>query len=150
MIVPLGRTHSRRQAYAAMADMVAAAIGSGKARIGYLHAGALQEAQKVKELVEAKVAGGGIHHRGIDAGAGRTHGSGHGWTMLLPRGGLSSSTNALRRLSPATADAKAKNKRAPSLSLVKSITSRLITLLAMFVIAAGLSMILSQPQGGIP
>ena len=55
VIVPLGRTHSRRQAYAAMADMVAAAIGSGKARIGYLHAGALQEAQKVKELVEAKV-----------------------------------------------------------------------------------------------
>jgi len=54
-IVPLGRTHSRRQAYAAMADMVAAVIGNGKARIGYLHAGALQEAQKVKELVEAKV-----------------------------------------------------------------------------------------------
>jgi fatty acid-binding protein DegV len=26
-----------------------------QARIGYLHAGALQEAQKVKELVEAKV-----------------------------------------------------------------------------------------------
>ncbi len=55
VIVPLGRTHSRRQAYAAMADMVAAAIGQGKARIGYLHAGALGEAQKVKELVEAKV-----------------------------------------------------------------------------------------------
>jgi DegV family protein with EDD domain len=54
-IVPLGKTHSRRQAYAAMADMVAVAIGMGKARIGYLHAGALQEAQKVKELVEAKV-----------------------------------------------------------------------------------------------
>jgi DegV family protein with EDD domain len=54
-IVPLGRTHSRHQAYAAMADMVAAAIGGGKARIGYLHAGAVQEAQKVKELVEAKV-----------------------------------------------------------------------------------------------
>jgi DegV family protein with EDD domain len=54
-IVPLGRTHSRRQAYAAMADMVAAVIGQGKARISYVHAGALQEAQKVKELVEAKV-----------------------------------------------------------------------------------------------
>jgi DegV family protein with EDD domain len=55
VIVPLGKTHSRHQAYAAMADMVAATIGKGKARIGYLHAGALQEAQKVKELVEAKV-----------------------------------------------------------------------------------------------
>ena len=54
-IVPLGRTHSRRQAYAAMADIVAGIIGNGKARIAYMHAGALQEAQKVKELVEAKV-----------------------------------------------------------------------------------------------
>jgi len=54
-IVPLGKTHSRHQAYAAMADIAAGVIGKGKARIGYLHAGALQEAQKVKELVEAKV-----------------------------------------------------------------------------------------------
>lgn len=54
-IVPLGKTHSRHQAYAAMADIAAGIIGKGKARIGYLHAGALQEAQKVKELVEAKV-----------------------------------------------------------------------------------------------
>ena len=34
------------------AEIAAGIIGSGKARIGYLHAGALQEAQKVKELVE--------------------------------------------------------------------------------------------------
>ena len=54
-IVPLGKTHSRQQADAAMGEMVAAVIGKGKARIGYLHAGALQEAQKVEELVEAKV-----------------------------------------------------------------------------------------------
>lgn len=54
-IVPLGKTHSRHQAYAAMTDMVAAVIGQGKARVAYLHAGALQEAHKVKELVEAKV-----------------------------------------------------------------------------------------------
>lgn len=55
VIVPLGRTHSRRQAYAAMADIVAATVGKSKARIGYLHAGAVEEAQKVKEMVEAKV-----------------------------------------------------------------------------------------------
>jgi DegV family protein with EDD domain len=54
-IVPLGKTHSRHQAYEAMADMVASPIGRGKARIGYLHAGALQEAQKVRQLVESKV-----------------------------------------------------------------------------------------------
>lgn len=55
VIVPLGRTHSRRQAYVAMANMVAETIGRGKARIGYLHAGALEEAHKIKELVEQKV-----------------------------------------------------------------------------------------------
>ena len=55
VIVPLGRTHSRHQAYAAMAEIVSGVIGGGKVRIGYLHAGALEEAQKVKELVEAKV-----------------------------------------------------------------------------------------------
>ncbi len=55
VIVPLGKTHSRRQAYAAMADIVVATIGKSKARIGYLHAGAIEEAQKVKEMVEAKV-----------------------------------------------------------------------------------------------
>jgi DegV family protein with EDD domain len=54
-IVPLGRAHSRRQAYTAMAEMVASAIGDGRARIGYLHAGALREALKVQELVEARV-----------------------------------------------------------------------------------------------
>ena len=55
VIVPLGKTHTRHQAYAAMADIAAGIVGRSKARIGYLHAGALQEAQKVKELVEAKV-----------------------------------------------------------------------------------------------
>ncbi len=55
VIVPLGRTHSRQQAYAAMADIVASTIGKGKARIGYLHAGAREEAEKVKRMVEAKV-----------------------------------------------------------------------------------------------
>lgn len=55
VIVPLGRTHSRHQAYAAMADIVVATIGKSKARIGYLHAGAVEEAQKIKEMVETRV-----------------------------------------------------------------------------------------------
>jgi DegV family protein with EDD domain len=55
VIVPLGKTHTRHQAYEAMADIAAGIIGKSRARIGYLHAGALEEAQKVKELVEAKV-----------------------------------------------------------------------------------------------
>lgn len=55
VIVPLGKTHTRHQAYAAMAEIAAGIVGKGRARVGYLHAGALEEAQKVKELVEAKV-----------------------------------------------------------------------------------------------
>jgi DegV family protein with EDD domain len=54
-LVPLGRAHSRGQAYAMMADIAAQVIGHGKAKIGYLHAGALREAERVKELVEQKV-----------------------------------------------------------------------------------------------
>ncbi len=54
-IVPLGKAHSRGQAYQQMADMVAQAIGNGKARIGYVHAGAQREVEKIKELVESKV-----------------------------------------------------------------------------------------------
>ncbi len=54
-IVPLGKARSRGQAYAMMADMVAEVVGNGKAKIGYLHAGALKETERLKELVEAKV-----------------------------------------------------------------------------------------------
>ena len=55
VIVPLGRAHSRGQAYAMMADMVAQVVGRGKAKIAYLHAGARQEVERVKQLVEEKV-----------------------------------------------------------------------------------------------
>ncbi len=55
IIVPLGRAHSRLQAYSAMADMVAEAVGKGKARVAYVHAGARQEVEKIRSLVEAKV-----------------------------------------------------------------------------------------------
>jgi DegV family protein with EDD domain len=55
VIVPLGRAHSRGQAYSMMADIAAEVLGRSKAKIAYLHAGALREAEKVKELVEKKV-----------------------------------------------------------------------------------------------
>ena len=55
VIVPLGRTHSRGQAYQQMADMVAETIGKGKAKIAYVHAGAQREVEKLKGLVESKV-----------------------------------------------------------------------------------------------
>jgi DegV family protein with EDD domain len=55
VIVPLGRAHSRGQAYQQMADMVANTIGKGKAKIAYVHAGAQREVEKIKEIVESKV-----------------------------------------------------------------------------------------------
>lgn len=55
VIVALGQARSRMQAYTAMADMVSNAVGSGKAKIAYVHAGALEEVEKIKQLVENKV-----------------------------------------------------------------------------------------------
>jgi DegV family protein with EDD domain len=55
VIVALGKAHSRLQAYTSMSDMVAGAVGKGKAKVAYVHAGARQEVEKIKELVESKV-----------------------------------------------------------------------------------------------
>jgi DegV family protein with EDD domain len=55
VIVPLGKAHSRGQAYEMMANMAAEAIGKGKARIAYVHAGARREVEKLKERVEQKI-----------------------------------------------------------------------------------------------
>lgn len=55
VIVALGQARSRMQAYAAMSDMVYEAIGNGKAKVAYVHAGALEEVEKIKQLVENKV-----------------------------------------------------------------------------------------------
>lgn len=55
VIVALGKAHSRLQAYSAMADMVAEAVGKGKTKVAYVHAGALHEVEKIKGLVETKV-----------------------------------------------------------------------------------------------
>jgi DegV family protein with EDD domain len=55
VIVPLGKAHSRGQAYAMMADIAAEVVGRSKARISYVHAGARQEVERVKQLVEQKV-----------------------------------------------------------------------------------------------
>ena len=55
IIVPLGRAHSRGQAYQQMMDMVAEVVGQGKAKIAYVHAGAQREVTRLKEVVESKV-----------------------------------------------------------------------------------------------
>jgi len=55
VIVALGQARSRMQAYSAMADVVSETIGNGKAKVAYVHAGALGEVEKIKQLVESKV-----------------------------------------------------------------------------------------------
>jgi len=54
-IVPLGIAHSRGQAYQAIAGKAAEAVGRGKAKVAYVHAGARQEVEKLRRLVEDKV-----------------------------------------------------------------------------------------------
>jgi DegV family protein with EDD domain len=56
VIVPLGKARSRMRAYQMMVDMVEQAVGAkGKIKIAYVHAGALQEVEKIKQLVEERL-----------------------------------------------------------------------------------------------
>lgn len=55
VIVALGKARSRLQAYSDMVDYVAEAVGEGKARVAYVHAGALNEIDKLKKMVEERV-----------------------------------------------------------------------------------------------
>lgn len=55
VIVALGKARGRLQAYTQMSELVADAVGKSKAKVAYVHAGALQEVEKIKQLVETKV-----------------------------------------------------------------------------------------------
>jgi DegV family protein with EDD domain len=55
VIVALGQARSRIGAYTEMADYVASAVGKGKVKVAYVHAGALEEVQKLKGIVEANL-----------------------------------------------------------------------------------------------
>ena len=56
VIVPLGQARSRSRAYRAMVDMIEAAVGTaGRIRIAYVHAAAIEEIEKLKSLVEARL-----------------------------------------------------------------------------------------------
>jgi DegV family protein with EDD domain len=54
-IVPLGIARSRAQAYQAMVDKVEEAVGKSRVKIAYVHAGARQEVEKIKNLVEIRL-----------------------------------------------------------------------------------------------
>jgi DegV family protein with EDD domain len=56
VIVPLGTARSRSKAYEMMADMVESAVGQvGKIKIAYVHAAALEETEKVREIIEGRL-----------------------------------------------------------------------------------------------
>jgi DegV family protein with EDD domain len=55
VIVPLGTARSRNQAYHAMVDLVEEAVGRGKVKIAYVHAGALEEVEKIKQMVDQRL-----------------------------------------------------------------------------------------------
>jgi DegV family protein with EDD domain len=54
-IIPLGVARGRGHAYQAIAIKVEESLGKGKARIAYVHAGAKQEVERLKGMVEDKV-----------------------------------------------------------------------------------------------
>jgi DegV family protein with EDD domain len=56
VIVPLGTARSRGKAYQRMVELVEAAAGKmGKIKIAYVHAGARQEVEKIKALIEVRL-----------------------------------------------------------------------------------------------
>ena len=56
VIAPLGMARSRHRAYQMMVEKVEAAVGAmGKIKIAYVHAAAVQEAEKIKQLVEERL-----------------------------------------------------------------------------------------------
>lgn len=55
LIVALGQAHSRLQAYKEMGDYVREAVGQNQVKIAYVHAGALDEVQKLKQMVETNL-----------------------------------------------------------------------------------------------
>jgi len=54
-IVSLGVARGRGHAYQAIADKVEETLGKSKARIAYVHAGAKQEVERLRQIVESKV-----------------------------------------------------------------------------------------------
>jgi DegV family protein with EDD domain len=54
-IVPLGVARGRGHSYQAIADKLEEGLGKSKAKIAYVHAGAKQEVERLKEIVESKV-----------------------------------------------------------------------------------------------
>ena len=56
-IVPLGQARGRKKVYRMIVDKIETVIGStGKIKVAYVHAAALEEVEKLKSLVEKRIA----------------------------------------------------------------------------------------------
>jgi len=56
MIIPVGTARSRKRAYQMMVEKIEAVVGyMGKINIAYVHAAALEETEKIQDLVEARL-----------------------------------------------------------------------------------------------
>lgn len=56
IIVPVGTARSRKRAYQMMVEKVEAAVGlMGKIKVAYVHAAAVEEAEKIRSLVEERL-----------------------------------------------------------------------------------------------
>lgn len=55
VIVPLGQARSRKRVYKMMVDKLEEAVGTGKFKIAFVHAAALEEAEKLKSMVEERL-----------------------------------------------------------------------------------------------
>lgn len=55
VIVALGQARSRAQIYQMILERLETSVGNGKLKIAYVHAGAQQEVEKIKQLLESRL-----------------------------------------------------------------------------------------------
>ena len=56
IIVSLGTARSRKRAYQMMVEKIESVVGrNGEIKIAYVHAAALEEAEKIQDMVEARL-----------------------------------------------------------------------------------------------
>jgi DegV family protein with EDD domain len=56
LIVPLGTARSRKRAYEMIVEKVEAAVGfMGKIKVAYVHAAALEEIEKLRQMLESRI-----------------------------------------------------------------------------------------------
>jgi len=55
VIVPVGIARSRTQAYQVIVKKIEEVVGKGKVKVAYVHAGARQEVEKLKKMVEERL-----------------------------------------------------------------------------------------------